>query len=86
MIKTKIEIYLKENQLSCEILIVDSIPRVSIYKENSLYVRFFTGVTLNEAIEAAVNNHRELKNAHNRKLEIQDEKRARNLHQRILKR
>ena len=59
MKKTKLEEYLIANSLCCEIVIKDSVPSCSIFKQDQLYLRFHDGKNLNDAIEKAVNKHRE---------------------------
>lgn len=62
MQRTKIETYIMENGLMCEIEIKEGVCRCAIYEPGGLLVKFHSGKFLQEAIEKAMDHHRGLKN------------------------
>jgi len=86
MKKTKLENYVKSNGLRCEVTITIDHCSVSLFKDDQLYIRSFKASTLNEAIEKAVNNHRRNENAPSSRNEIQNKKRVRDIHKKLLER
>ena len=87
MKRTKLEEYVISNSLHCEINLDVDGAICSLFKDGDLYVRFYQAKTLNEAIEKAINAHREKFTDDKRsKQDIQNEKRTRMFHQKFSKR
>jgi hypothetical protein len=87
MKRTKLEEYVISNGLHCEINLDIDGANCSLFKDDDLYVRFYQAKTLNEAIEKAINAHREgFTDDKRSKQDIQNEKRTRMLHQKFSKR
>lgn len=58
MSDSKLEQFVKANDLVCEIHITKSGSMVSLQEKDSLYIRFFKSDKLNDAINKAVNHYR----------------------------
>jgi len=86
MKRTQLEDYVITNGLHCEINLDIDGAYCSLFKKGDLYTRYFQGRTLNEAIEKAINAHREgFTDDKRSKQDIQNEKRTRMLHQKFSK-
>ena len=62
MKKTKLEQYVIENDLVCDIQIDKENCYCTIYKDKDLYIKMSKAKTLNEAIEGAIDHHRRMTN------------------------